>query len=667
MNSLSRIFLAAMLAAALPGAAQISADRTLRIGQNALYFEDYILSIQYFNQSIQAKPYLAQPYLLRAIAKYNLEDYQGAEADASKAIELNPYITDAWEVRGVARQNMGNAAGAVDDYTQALALTPRNRQILFNKAMAQAECGRGPQADSTYSELLRYYPGFDNGYLGRARLRLSANRIDSARQDIAEALRLNPDNAQAYIMRADIAINTGDSVRAAVADLGQAIRLQPKQPDLYINRAYLRYRDDDYQGAMDDFDVALQYDPYNASALFNRAMLLYEVFDFDKALKDLDKVVELDSDNERARYMRADVRARKGQYRGALEDIGWFIDRNPDYPGAWMLQAEYQQKLGRAADSRRSRDRGMALARSRKAAEPVPGAKLTPEQQAVEDEIRKFNSLVAIDHVAQIQEEYNNQNIRGKIQDNTVRLEAAPMIELAYYNQSDELGENTLYIKEIDEINAQRLLKHRLVVTSRERRIDDEAYDRHRLSAAEYSRTIGSGQARSMDYMGRALDYVTLRDYDSALRDADEAVAKLPDYAPAYLLRAQIVMKRGGSADALGVPGNAGRAGQGSPGAVPGPAAMALADIERALQLSPDMAPVWYNKGNLLLQLGDTQGALTAYTRAVSLQPKMAIAYFNRGFVYLRAGQRDAGLADLSRAGELGMPGAYSLMKRLGK
>ncbi len=41
-----------------------------------------MLSIQYFNQVIQAKPYLAQPYLLRAIAKLNLEDYKGAEEDA---------------------------------------------------------------------------------------------------------------------------------------------------------------------------------------------------------------------------------------------------------------------------------------------------------------------------------------------------------------------------------------------------------------------------------------------------------------------------------------------------------------------------------------------------------------------------------------------------------
>ena len=82
--------LSILWAVALTAVAQINTDQVMRIGQNALYFEDYMLSIQYFNQAIQAKPYLAQPYFLRSIAKLNLEDYAGAEADASQALELNP-------------------------------------------------------------------------------------------------------------------------------------------------------------------------------------------------------------------------------------------------------------------------------------------------------------------------------------------------------------------------------------------------------------------------------------------------------------------------------------------------------------------------------------------------------------------------------------------------
>ncbi len=48
----------------------------MTIARNALYFEDYVLSIQYFNQVINAKPYLYEPYFFRALAKLNLEDFQ---------------------------------------------------------------------------------------------------------------------------------------------------------------------------------------------------------------------------------------------------------------------------------------------------------------------------------------------------------------------------------------------------------------------------------------------------------------------------------------------------------------------------------------------------------------------------------------------------------------
>ena len=72
--------------------AQLNTDRVLAIGRNALYFEDYVLSIQYFNQIIKVKPYLTEPYFYRAIAKIQLEDYQGAEQDCNAVIESNTFM-----------------------------------------------------------------------------------------------------------------------------------------------------------------------------------------------------------------------------------------------------------------------------------------------------------------------------------------------------------------------------------------------------------------------------------------------------------------------------------------------------------------------------------------------------------------------------------------------
>lgn len=153
--------------------AQINTDQVIQIGRNALYFEDYVLSIQYFNQVIAAKPYLAQPYFYRAVAKYNLDDFKGAEADATTAIEQNPFITDAYELRGVARQNLGKTADAIADYDMALSMLPENKGILFNKALAQEDIKDYDGAEQSFATLLSAHPNYDSGYIGRARLFLA--------------------------------------------------------------------------------------------------------------------------------------------------------------------------------------------------------------------------------------------------------------------------------------------------------------------------------------------------------------------------------------------------------------------------------------------------------------------------------------------------------------
>ena len=83
--------------------AQINTERVMTIARNALYFEDYVLSIQYFNQVINAKPYLYEPYFFRALAKINLDDFQGAEMDCDLAIQRNPFVVGAYQIRGLAR------------------------------------------------------------------------------------------------------------------------------------------------------------------------------------------------------------------------------------------------------------------------------------------------------------------------------------------------------------------------------------------------------------------------------------------------------------------------------------------------------------------------------------------------------------------------------------
>ena len=119
--------------------AQFKTDRLVMIGRSALYFEDYVLSIQYFNQAISAKPYLYEPWFYRGVAKYYLDDYAGAEADCSEAIKRNPYVVGMYELRGLCRIRQKKYADAIRDYNQALRYDPENQSLWHNRALCHIQ------------------------------------------------------------------------------------------------------------------------------------------------------------------------------------------------------------------------------------------------------------------------------------------------------------------------------------------------------------------------------------------------------------------------------------------------------------------------------------------------------------------------------------------------
>lgn len=662
-----------MVAGAMPLWSQVNTEQVLRIGQNALYFEDYMLSIQYFNQAIQAKPYLAQPYFLRAIAKLNLEDYNGAEADAAKALELNPFLTDAWEVRGVARQNLGKNRAAIDDYTEALKLLPRNRQLLFNRALALIDIKENDAAREAFDEIIGYYPGFDNAYLGRARVELEQADTVAAKADIDKALSINKNAANAYIMRADIAIKSHADFEGALADIDQAIKLMPRVAGLYINRAFLRYNLDSYNGAMADYDYALSLDPYNAVALFNRGLLLAEVNANDLALEDFNRVLNLDPDDYRALYNRAMIYRAKGNTEGAIADISRVADRFPDFPGALYLRGELYRESGQLAkaerDFKNAKAKALALRPEPEPAEEGGSDTSTPvsdtDGEAIPDELvsKRFASLLTVDDNASIQEEYNNSAIRGKVQDRNINIEIEPMMQLSFYSAPTELRRNTYYIREVDDLNATRQLRFVLVVTSVVPALDEAVIARHFQSIEYYNSHLATHAARPVDHIGRALDFITVRDYQNAEKDIDRAITMAPDLALNYLIRAQARYSRyqlernsssSQSSDALT------RASLGR---------KALNDIaddlDHAISLSPRSAVAYYNKGNILYELEEYDLATAAYNKAIELKPDFGEAYYNRGYIALKAGRSNEGVADLSKAGELGIIPAYNLIKRI--
>ena len=90
----------------------------------------------------------------------------------------------------------------------------------------------------------------------------------------------------------------------------------------------------------------------------------------------------------------------------------------------------------------------------------------------------------------------------------------------------------------------------------------------------------------------------------------------------------------------------------------------AIDDMKASQEVVPDIPYVYYNLGNLYCLSSEHINSIENYTKAIELYPYMGDAYFNRGLVLIYLKDKEKGCIDLSRAGELGIQDAYSVIKK---
>ena len=76
----------------------------------------------------------------------------------------------------------------------------------------------------------------------------------------------------------------------------------------------------------------------------------------------------------------------------------------------------------------------------------------------------------------------------------------------------------------------------------------------------------------------------------------------------------------------------------------------AIEDFNRAVQLFPEYAAIYNNRGNVLLGIGAVREAMKDFDRALLLAPGYAAAYSNRAGAQVRLGELDLAVADYTKA-----------------
>jgi tetratricopeptide (TPR) repeat protein len=268
-----------------------------------------------------------------------------------------------------------------------------------------------------------------------------------------------------------------------------------------------------------------------------------------------------------------------------------------------------------------------------------------------DEDMEKYNQLVIADE-EEVEHEYKSA-YRGRVQNRKADMAFLPMYGLTFVRPNDELKKDHIYDAVVETFN-QQSRSHRLYLTCDQTSVSEENMKQifnyiDSLSTA-IDATKKTSDVKSLLFF-RAVAYTSIQNFDNAIDDLSIALQIDSTLTLAYWQLAVCQAKI-----------NEFNAAQGTNTDLQ--AANVVGNLSDALKFLPNDAFLYYNRGNFYAQRGDYQRAVDDYTRAIALEGNLAEAWYNRGLALIYLKRETEGIADLSKAGELGLYQAYSIIKQ---
>ena len=646
--------------------AQLNTDRITAIGRNALYFDDYVLSIQYFNQVIKLKPYLSEPYLLRAIAKIQLGDYTGAEMDCNAAINRNPFQPGAYYTRGFIYRQTDQLEKAHQDFNEALIFAPENRTYIAMRADVLAKLEQYDLALQDINHLLHRDPQSAALHYEKGSICIRSNDTIGALNAFMHATEYDSQNPANWSALGLVQLMQ-DNQEEALSSLSKSIEYGSKWAGDYINRGIIYYRKHNYRSALADYDKAVALAPRDAQCYYNRGVLRQELGDYNRALEDFTQAINYAPDRVEIYYQRGIVQLQLRQWQEALNDFTTIMNRYPYFLPAYYLAAQAETSLGHGKAATQLRQQAYQLEQKKDSIQSLQTTMQVAESQPQQRDRRKeFSQLAAQNQETNDEENKYDSDTRGSVQKRYADVVNEPNIFLSYYatnNHTDALRQTNYSHATVDMYNNTMQLPAPLRFTTKEMTLTADMVNQHFAQISNLSHQIDLLEQMALpqssnndllcaSYIARAFEFALVQDYSSALDDVTRAILMDGDLYFAYFCRANWRYKYLEYKRAVGEPTDK------------ADFELMMRDYDYVIHHLPDFSFAYYNKANMLCIQQDFKAAISYYTQAISADSDFAEAYFNRGLTYIYIGDNDKGLADLSKAGELGIYQAYNLISR---
>lgn len=484
----------------------------------------------------------------------------------------------------------------LQDLLKELNLNPGSEAGVFDK-----------QTEATVKEFQRQYNISEDGIVGTETWEKLIEVISFL--DRAELKITTP-------ITAEVCFNRGLIFRdpyKAVGNFTQAIQLEPNWAKAYYHRGivYL-YHIEDEQQALKDFEQAINCHPPYAAAYFERGLFRYLSEDQQGAINDLSEAIRFQPDNAKA-YCRAEVYYRRAV---AYEDLGESQKAINDYMQVFQIcrgvckedEKEVIQDL-----QVMELDPNLALAYYRGVARYyISDDRIEREGYTIEGEINQHLPPELI------------VTIESSIEDLSEAIRLAPNFADAYYYRGHASGD------EADEDFTQAIRFNPQFASAYYYRGCLRTGENKEGAIEDFNQAIQHNQDFALlAHYRRGLLYSELGEEKKAIDDYREYLRLDPEMTAATRFKIKNLNFNN---------------------QISCPKQKVTEDYLQTIEISPQDAEAYTQRGKLRSWLGDYEGAIKDFTQAIKQNPDYAEAYYYRGLNQNDSGDKIKAIEDFTRA-----------------
>ena len=497
-------------------------------------------------------------------------------------------------------------------FTQIIDAKPHLYEAYFWRALAKfyLEDYMGAERDCALCiDINPYYP---NSYELRGLARINLGKYEGASADYTEATNMSPENRSLWhnwvLCNLEMdSLTTADSVCVAI------IRKWPKSGDGWMLRSQTQLQMGDTLLAEQLADSALSVDRYSVSALSLKASFLLHKEEYASADSVLSEALRLQPRHTHNLINRALARYYQNNLRGAMADYDLALDIDPA-----NFVGHYNRGLLRAT--------------------------VGEDNLALED----FDFILRIDST-DVMVIYNRAEMRlstgdyqGAADDYTTLIETYPNFLQGYARRAEArraMGDERGAQRDENHV-LQEELAHRYGMKTKATSQGPTTRKKSEVDLDEYQKlVVDDGEEETQyesEYRGKIQNKAADLSLQAPLSLTDyqrQAAGDTEDYdlALEHLLLEEYMA--------------------------------AIDKFSLTIDHHPSLAEAYYNRAYAYAQLKHYAHAKADLDTAISLKSDFAQAYYNRAVINILSSNNEEAIPDLSRAGELGIYSAYSLIK----